>query len=114
MSFGMRIWGADGALQMDENSFTMRVVFSEVVVSGGFTQSGPSSGMGYKQYSVPGVSTSNAIAVVIPIGTYSDTTTQFETEMLDGAVRVYNYLRGYSGTWMSSVESMRLLVIRFS
>lgn len=114
MSFGMRIWGADGALQMDENSFSMRVVFSEVVASGGFTQSGPSSGMGYKQYSVPGVNTSNAIAVVIPIGTYSETTTQFETEMLDGAVRVYNYLRGYSGTWMSSVASMRLLVIRFS
>ena len=31
MSYGMRIWGGDGSLQIDENSFTMRVVLSTLV-----------------------------------------------------------------------------------
>ena len=34
MSFGIRIWGADGALQVDENSFTIRIVLSIVVTFG--------------------------------------------------------------------------------
>ncbi len=108
MSHGIRVWGANGALQIDENSFTMRVVLSQIV----------SLGRQAKQavdIPVPGANASNAIAVVIPIGTYSEGTTQFETEMLDGVARVYNYNRGFTGgTWQSSAGSMRLLVIRFA
>jgi len=108
MSFGMRIWGADGALQIDETSFTMRVVLSVVVLNSGFP-----TRQSYQTFSVPGITTSNAIAVVIPIDAYTSTATQFETELLSDSVRVYNYLRGYAGTNISNATSMRLLVIRF-
>lgn len=110
MSFGMNIWGADGALQLDQNSFTMRVVFSTVVNR---TQFGNVKAT--VDYSVPGVNTANAIAVLIPVnGNYNVTTTQFESEVLTDVVRIYNYIRGYAGTNISTVDSMRLLVIRFS
>jgi hypothetical protein len=108
MSHGIRVWGANGALQVDENSFTMRVVLTQVV----------SMGRQEKQtvdIPVPGANASNAIAVVLPIGTFADSTTQFETEMLDGVARVYNYNRGFTaGTWYANAGSMRLLVIRFA
>lgn len=108
MSYGIRIWGADGSLQMDENTSTMRVVLSQVVSLG--------SGSKLTQdIAVAGANASNAIAVVLPIGTFADTVTQFETEMLDGVVRIYNYNRGFpAGTWQASAGSMRLLVIRFA
>ncbi|WP_260455488.1 hypothetical protein [Pseudomonas baetica] len=106
MSYGARVWGPDGALQLDENSFTMRVVLSTLVsVSGGQT---------YQQFSVPGITPANGVAIVLPVGTYSDTTTQYETEVINDAVRVYNYVRGYAGTYVSTAGTMRLLVIRFS
>lgn len=106
MSFGMRIWGGDGALQIDENSFTIRVVLSTLVsVSGGQT---------YQEFSVPGITPSNAVAVVVPIAGYSDSATQYETEVINGGVRVYNYIRGYVGTFTSTAGTMRLLVMRFS
>ncbi|WP_122588261.1 hypothetical protein [Pseudomonas viridiflava] len=114
MAFGLRTYGADGAMQINENSFTMRVVFTLVVDNSGWTQSGSKPGMGYKQWAVD-ANANNAIAVLLPVGNYSDSTTQFETEMLNGVVRVYNYNRGFpAGTWASSVTSMRLMVVRFS
>jgi hypothetical protein len=111
----MRIWGADGALQLDENSFTMRVTLSLLVGNTGWVQSGPRAGMGYQEFAVDGTP-GNSVAVVLPAAAYNaDTTTQFETEMLNGAVRVYNYNRGFpSGTWASTATSMRLMVVRFA
>ena len=108
MSYGVRIWGPDGTLQMDENSFTMRVVLSQVISLG--------SGSKLTQdIAVPGANASNSVAVVLPIGAYTDYITQFETEMLDGVVRIYNYNRGFpAGTWQATAGSMRLLVIRFA
>lgn len=35
MIAGLRIWGATGALELDENSFTVMVVYSAVIQSGG-------------------------------------------------------------------------------
>lgn len=108
MSFGIRIWDANGVLVMDETSFTMRVVLSQVV-------SMAASSKLTQDIAVPGANASNAIAVVIPIGTFADNVTQFETEMLDGVVRLYNYNRGYTaGAWQATAGSMRLLVIRFA
>lgn len=108
MSFGMRIWGADGGLQLDETSFTIRVVLSEVVLNSEFP-----AGQSYQTFSVPGISAANSAAIVVPIGTYQDYVTQFETEVLTDSVRVYNYIRGYAGTFKSTAASMRLLVMRF-
>lgn len=115
MSYGMRIWGADGALQLDENSFTLRVVLSTVVENSGWTITDRSKGFGYKDFAVADITPSNASATVLPTGAYTDTTTQFETEVLNGVVRVYNYNRGFpAGGWSSNVNSMRLIVMRFA
>jgi hypothetical protein len=107
MSFGARIWDANGNLVMDENSFTMRVVLSQVVSIARGSQT-------YQTFSVPGITPSNGSAVVLPVGAFSGTDTQYETEVINDAVRVYNYIRGYTGAAISSVASMRLIVMRFS
>ncbi|QXI25313.1 hypothetical protein HU724_010670 [Pseudomonas iranensis] len=103
----MRIWDADGALQLDENSFTIRVVLSvQVTFALGASK-------GTQDFAVPGVGPGNGTAIVIPIGTYSQNQMQFETEMLDGVVRVYNYTRTYAASTTSS-GTMRLIVMRWS
>ena len=103
----MRIWGADGALQLDENSFTCRVVLSVVVA---FPP--PAGVKSYQDFSVPGCNASNSIAVMVPIGPYTDNDLQLETEMLTDVARVYNYCRTYASS-NSVANTMRLNVIRF-
>lgn len=108
MSYGMRVWGADGALQIDENSFTMRVVLSTLVY---FPLGGAKAS---QDFSVPGSDASNSVAIVIPIGPYDESTAyQFETEMLAGVARVYNHTRTYAASFSTS-GTMRLMVIRFA
>lgn len=107
MSYGVRIWGADGALQVDETSFTIRVVLSILVT---FPLG---AAKGNQDFSVPGVGPGNGTAVVVPIGAYPDSQMQFETEMLDGVVRVYNHTRTYAASFTSS-GTMRLIVMRWS
>ncbi|ELS43273.1 hypothetical protein [Pseudomonas syringae] len=114
MAFGLRTFGADGALQINEKSFTMRVVFTTVVDNSGWTADGTFSGSGYKQWAADG-NVNNCTACLIPIGSFNDITTQYETEMINGVVRVYNYNRGFpAGKVVSSATSMRLLVVRFA
>jgi hypothetical protein len=107
MSYGLRIWGADGALQMDESSFTMRVVLSVLVT---FSGAGPS-----QSFSVPGCTPNNCIAVVVPIGAYTNgdgLQIQFEPEVLTGSVRVWRGHRtAYDGLY--GVGTQRLIVARF-
>lgn len=107
MTYGVRIWNPAGVLQMDENSFTMRVVLSQVV-------SIPAGSQKFQTFAVPGITASNASAILLPVGSFGSTDTQYEIEVINDAVRVYNYIRGYAGTITSSVSSMRLLVMRFS
>ena len=107
MSFGARIWDANGVLVMDENSFTMRVVLSQLV-------SIPNTSQAYQTFSVPGLTAANGAAIVVPVAAYSNNETQYETEVINDAVRVYNYIRGFTGTFKSGVASMRLIVMRFS
>jgi hypothetical protein len=115
MAYGMRIWGANGALQMDENSFTLRIAFSAVVNNSGWTITNSTYSLGYQDFSVPGVTASNAVATLLPVGSYASTATQFEAEVLNGVVRVYNYNKNYpSGTWAATASSMRLMVMRTS
>ena len=107
MAYGMRVWGADGALQIDENSFTIRVALSTLVTFavGAFK--------GSQDFAVPGVGPGNGTAFVIPNGAYGSNQMQFETEMLDGVVRVYNHTRTFAASFTSS-GTMRLIVVRWS
>jgi hypothetical protein len=107
MSFGMRVWGADSALQLDENSFTMRVVHSSVV-------SLSSSSAKVMAISVPGITPSNGFAFVVPIGGYDSLDMQLETEVINDAVRVYNYIRGREQYSNRASSTMRLIAVRFS
>jgi hypothetical protein len=107
MAYGMRVWGPDGMLQLDENSFTMRVVLSTLVTF-------PSAGKTNQDFSVPGSDASNSVAIVIPVGPYNESLSfQFETEMLSGVARVYNYTRTFAAS-LSTSGTMRLMVIRFA
>ncbi|MDF2642427.1 MAG: hypothetical protein K0R45_1699 [Pseudomonas sp.] len=106
MAHGMRVWGADGVLQVDENSFTIRVLFSTPVTF-------PLGAIkGNQDFAVPGISPGNGTAIVVPIGAYPDSQMQFETEVLDGLVRVYNHTRTYAASFTSS-GTMRLIVMRW-
>ncbi|KFE48020.1 hypothetical protein [Pseudomonas congelans] len=102
----MRVWGADGALQLDENSFTIRVVLSTLVTFSGTTKTS-------QDFAVPGVGPGNGVAMVIPAGVYDSNQRQHETELVDGIARVYNHTRTYSSSTVST-GTMRLLVMRFS
>lgn len=107
MAHGMRIWGADGVLQVDENSFTMRVVLSTLVT---FATGAKAT----QDFSAPGSDASNSVAIVIPTGPYNESSSfQFETEMLSGVARVYNYTRTFAAS-LSTSGTMRLMVIRFA
>jgi hypothetical protein len=114
MAFGLRTYGANGALQINENSFTIRAILSVLVDNVGWTADGAFSGSGYKQWAVDG-NAGNATALLLPVGSYSSTATQFEAQMLDGVARVYNYNRGFpAGAWAATAGSMRLIVVRFA
>lgn len=106
MSYGLRIWDDDGALQLDENSFTIRVVLSTLVT---FSNAAKTS----QSFSVPGVGPGNGVAIVIPVGTYTDLQQQFETELVDGTARVYNHTRTFAASTIAS-GTMRLIVMRFN
>ena len=107
MAHGMRIWGADGTLQVDENSFTMRVVLSTTVT---FATGAKAN----QDFAVAGCDASNSVAIVIPVGPYNESTSfQFETEMVSGIARVYNYTRTFAAS-LSTSGTMRLMVIRFA
>lgn len=106
-SYGVRIWGADGVLQLDENSFTIRVALSMLVT---FPVGGSKAN---QDFAVPGVGPGNGTAIVVPVGAYSDSQLQFETELLDGVARVYNHTRTFAASTTAN-GTMRLIVMRFS
>ena len=108
MSHGMRVWGGNGVLQIDENSFTMRIVLSTLVTF--------AVGVGKTNldFAVPGSDASNSVAIVIPTGPYDEASArQFETEMLSGVARVYNHTRTFAASLIAN-GTMRLMVIRFA
>lgn len=107
MAYGMRVWGADGALQLDENSFTMRAAATYLVTFSGATKQS-------QTFSAPGCNTSNSVAILVPIGSYDNLARQHEAAMQDnGTVIVYNYMTGNSAITNVSSGTMRLIVVRF-
>lgn len=107
MSYGMRIWGEDGQLQIDEGSFTLRVVLSQVVTFGAHRE--------VRAFPVPGCHPGNAVAIVIPLGPYDHAhARQFETQMNHEQAEVANYMRYWGEGPHTASGSMRLLVMRFN
>lgn len=103
----MRVWGADGALQLDENSFTMRIAATYLVT---FTGTAKQS----QTFSAPGCTTANAVAILLPINSYDEYARQHEASLQDnGTVVVYNYMTGNSAVNNVSSGTMRLMVVRF-
>lgn len=104
MEYGLGTWSAQGLPEINENSFTVRLVLSVVVT---FTNV-----KGIQNFSVPGCNPSNAMAFILPIEAPTSSDRQFETEMLNGVARVYNYTRTFEAS-KTSAGSMRLFVVRF-
>lgn len=107
MSYGLEIRDENGNVTLDPSSFTMRVVYSGVVTG--------SNAATYQTISVPGLTPTNGTAFVVPIGNYNvSVDMQLETEVINGAVRVYSYIRGREQYSSTTSSTMRLIVIRFS
>jgi hypothetical protein len=107
MSFGLEIRDENGNVTLDPSSFTMRVVYSGVVTG--------TNSANFQTISVPGITTTNSAAFVVPIGNYNDgVDKQLETEVVSDAVRVYSYMRGREQYSSTTSSTMRLIVIRFS
>jgi hypothetical protein len=109
MTYGMRTKGGDGAVQLDESSFTCRVVYSAVV--------NPATAPNGSYFDIPvvGVTTANAAAFCIPAGPINfSSDKQLEPEIINGAARVWRVMKGYSypNSW-SSQTAMILIVVRF-
>jgi len=112
MSFGMRTWGTSGNLELDENSFTVRVIYSALV---------PRSQGYYVDIPVPGVDPDTCSAIIVPAGPYPQDqnaqnlyAVQFEPQMFVGTVRVWFTNRNSVPYQPSSgLATQRLLVMRY-
>lgn len=107
MSHGLGVWGPTGSLELDENSFTCRIVYSEVI--------SPSFGGSYRDISIPGVTSQNSVAFCIPIGNIDFLRDkQMEPQTIAGGVRVWRTIMGNPfGNSTNSNVTMRLVVVRF-
>lgn len=110
MSFGVRVWGPTGLLELDENSFTVRVVYSAIVQWPGV--------VGRSVFiPIAGVSPATHSAVCIPVAAY-DTSAQniaaiqYTPIVGNGGVTLYY---GYPGTNTGPIGTapQRLLVMRY-
>lgn len=109
MSFGMRIWGPTGNLQMDENSFTVRVVYSALVTSVGVS--------GRNVYiSIPEVAIATHVGVCLPNDPWrfsqDPRNSQFDVQVMNGGVTVWFANRNMP-TGKMGFSTQRLLVFRY-
>lgn len=111
MSFGVRVWGPTGLLELDENSFTVRIVHSEIVQAGV-----PAPGR-TRYISLPGVNPATHSAVCVPVAAY-DTSGQSYYAIqytpvvgVDGVVIYFGNPATSTGPLGASPQ--RLLVMRY-
>lgn len=108
MSHGIRVWGPTGLLELDENSFTVRIVYSAIVSP---------AGARFVDISIPEVNTTNYSAVCVPVGPYN-TTAQFWSAIMftpivdDGFVRVC-FGNPSTNTGPLGTTAQRLIVMRY-
>lgn len=108
MTFGMRIKGPTGVVELDETSFTMRVVYSEIITP-------QTWGAKFIDISIPGITPQNAAAFPTPIQAVNSLyDAQVEPEILNGVVRVWRTIKGdpYNTSAITTTRQ-RLTVVRF-
>lgn len=109
MSSGIRIWGAAGNLQMDENSFTVRVVYSALV-----TSVGAASRSIY--IAIPGVAIGTHVGVCLPNEPWrfsqDPRNSQFDVQIMSDGVTVWFGNRNMPDGKMG-FSTQRLLVFRY-
>lgn len=112
MTSGIRIWGANGALQMDENSFTVRVVYSGLIQK--------VSGENRVRFvSVPGITPETCIAICLPSGPWTGSpieqngnVSQYDPQVVANGVNVWFGNRNMpNGVLGFSLQ--RLIVMRY-
>lgn len=111
MSYGLRTWGATGALELDENSFTVGVVYSALVQKTAAIQSRSIF------ISIPGITPSTHSAVCIPIAAYdtsaqNNAAIQYTPIVSNGGVTVY-FGSPAANTGPVGIGLQRLLVMRY-
>lgn len=109
MSSGIRIWGAAGNLQLDENSFTVRVVYSSLVTSIGAA--------GRSVYiPIPEVAITTHVGVCLPNDSWKyfqdARNSQFDVQVMNGGVTVWFSNRNMPNGKMG-ISTQRLLVFRY-
>lgn len=109
MSSGMRIWGPAGNLVLDENSFTVMVVYSALVSTSGRSLYIP----------IEGVTPATCTGVCLPNGYWSSSSTsqdpavsQFDVQVLNGGVTVWFCNRNMPNGSVG-VSTQRLIVMRY-
>lgn len=112
MSAGMRIWGPTGALELDETSFTVRVIYSGLVAR--------NSGVRNVFVSLPGVTPATHSAICLPIGAYPQDpnaqnayAVQFEPQVVNDGVYVWFGNRNAPADAATGLSTQRLLVMRY-
>jgi len=112
MTYGMRTKWAIGNVELDESSFTVRIIYSSLV---------PRSNGYYVDIPVPGADPATCQSVIIPAGPYPQdpnaqnlSAVQFEPQTLVGSVRVWFTNRNITGSQPSTgLATQRLLVMRY-
>jgi len=114
MSYGIRVWGPTGLLELDENSFTVRVIHSSLITR--------PAGTSYSDIAVAGCDPTTCNAVCIPVSEYpADPSAQnlyaiqYEPEVAYGFVRVWYVNRGIdpSSPPAPGLATQRLLVMKY-
>lgn len=106
MSSGMRVWGADGSLQMDTDSFTYQVLHNALYNLSITT---------VITVSIPGFNPANCVAVILPTqaaaNSYCNSALPYQTVALNTVtIRAKNPAET---DWFSTLIQFRLLVMRY-
>lgn len=116
MSDGMRIWGPTGSPELDETSFTVRVVYSSLV-----TRVAEQTIVTRNVFiSIPEVTVQSYTAVCLPVDPYTGSAStqdprvcQFDAQVVNGGVYVWFCNRNRPNTTTIGVGTQRLLVMRY-
>ena len=114
MTYGARVWGPTGLLELDENSFTVRVIYSGLVTR---------NANNFTDVAVLGCDPTTCSAVCIPVAPYPQDPSaqtlaaiQQEPQVLSGAVRVWfvnRNLVGQNPPPAPATSTQRLIVMRY-
>lgn len=111
MSFGMRIWGATGALELDETSFTVRLAHTSLVQK--------AAGEDRTRFiSIPGISPATHSAVCFPVNFYDPSNqTYYNIQYIPivsvGGVTIYFGQPGTNASAPNGIGLQRLMVMRY-